>query len=176
VNGHRLYADDVRNLQYRLRVGAADHELRLVHVPGTNGTPYLFGAGPQRRPIEIGSFHIATTPVTQALWLHVMGANPAKWPDLRCPVENVSWEHITQSGGFLDRINASAVLTAVAGSARTLRFRLPSESEWEYAARGRRRVVRPAMAPRRSGGAGAPGLAGWMAAGEPHSKDVAAPL
>jgi len=136
VNGHRLYADDVRNLQYRLRVGAADHELRLVHVPGTNGTPYLFGAGPQRRPIEIGSFHIATTPVTQALWLHVMGANPAKWPDLRCPVENVSWEHITQSGGFLDRINASAVLTAVAGSARTLRFRLPSESEWEYAARG----------------------------------------
>src|SRR5262245_27767710 len=110
-------------LQYGWRLGDGEHELRFVQVPGTNGTPYLFGAGPHRRSIEVRAFHIATTPVTQALWVHVMGANPAVRPDLRCPVENVSWEHVTQTGGFLERINASALLPAVAGADRASRFR-----------------------------------------------------
>jgi formylglycine-generating enzyme required for sulfatase activity len=51
-------------------------------------------------------------------------------------VDNISWSDITAAGGFLDRINSSAILTSVAGSDTRLRFRLPSESEWEYAARG----------------------------------------
>jgi hypothetical protein len=38
---------------------------------------------------------MASTPVTQALWTHVMGSNPAVRPDLRSPVENVSWDDIT---------------------------------------------------------------------------------
>lgn len=43
---------------------------------------------------------------------------------------------MTGPGGFLDRINASAALSAVSAAAPQARFRLPSEAEWEYAARG----------------------------------------
>jgi formylglycine-generating enzyme required for sulfatase activity len=111
-------------------------ELVLAWVPGTSGAPYRFGHGASRREVQLAGFHMGTTPVTQALWERVMGENPAVQPDLRCPVENVSWEHITDPGGFLDRINASDVLTSVAAGDSTLRFRLPTEAEWEYAARG----------------------------------------
>src|SRR5882672_2547829 len=81
------YAWGVSTLTYEFRAGDAEHELRLVPVPGTKGTPYLFGAGPNRRPIEVRDFHIAITPVTQALWMHVMGSNTAERSDLRRPVE-----------------------------------------------------------------------------------------
>ena len=104
--------------------------LQFVHVRGTSGTPFLFGAGEQCLPVEIRDFEIATTPVTQALWMRVMGSTRTQNPRLHDPVTDVSWHDITGPHGFLERLNAS---DPAAGGGR---FRLPSETEWEYAARG----------------------------------------
>jgi len=94
-------------LDYKWQADGAEHIFRLVQVQGTNGKPFRFGRYPSRRPIHIREFYISTTPITQALWLQVMGTNPARDSCMRCPVENVSWKQITDPGGFLDRINAS---------------------------------------------------------------------
>lgn len=70
------------------------------------------------------SYLLGETEVTQRLWLAVMGTNPSKhMGDLDKPVENVTWPDCQE---FITHLNA---LTGQ-------NFRLPSEAEWEYAARG----------------------------------------
>lgn len=69
-------------------------------------------------------FSLQVTPVTQALWLAVMGANPSEFTQegLDRPVENVSWLGCQV---FIDRLNLMG----------TDKYRLPTEAEWEYACR-----------------------------------------
>ena len=131
----------MNNLNYRWRLDGADHSFVMNFVEGTKGRQFLFGECQSSRAIKIPDFFIATIPVTQALWTLVMGAdrNPSHFRGDRRPVENVSWHDVTDRGGFLSRINSSEILTEMtrqlSGDSKA-GFRLPSETEWEYAARG----------------------------------------
>lgn len=74
--------------------------------------------------VTLSSYYIHKYEVTQALWLAVMGSNPSHFTgDLSRPVEMVTWNDCQE---FIDKLNK------MTGK----HFRLPTEAEWEYAARG----------------------------------------
>ena len=101
----------MKKITYTWKTDHSDRALDLVHGEGTAGRPYLFGEGEVRRAIEVAGFYIATVPVTQALWTHVMGAgnNPSIRRGDSRPVENVSWD------GCIGFRLALAVLTLALG-------------------------------------------------------------
>ena len=69
-------------------------------------------------------FYIGKHEVTQAEWTKVMGSNPSHFGNCeRCPVEGVDFYQVNT---FLSRLNAGTT---------SMRFRLPTEAEWEYACR-----------------------------------------
>jgi formylglycine-generating enzyme required for sulfatase activity len=73
--------------------------------------------------VTLSSFYIAQTEVTQALWQAVMGDNPSHFTGDLLPVENVSWNDCQQFVAALNDLTGQ-------------KFRLPTEAEWEFAARG----------------------------------------
>lgn len=103
-------------------------EMALVFVAGGSfDMGDAFGDGfANERPVHevcVDDFYIGKYPVTQAQWQHVMGINPACFQSGDdYPVENVSWDDIQV---FIEALN-----NTVAGI-----YRLPTEAEWEFAAR-----------------------------------------
>ena len=73
--------------------------------------------------VTLSDYYIGETEVTQELWTAVMGNNPSYYKGNNKPVEQVSWNDCQK---FITKLNQ---LTGK-------NFRLPTEAEWEYAARG----------------------------------------
>ena len=76
--------------------------------------------------VTLSDYYIGETEVTQELWVAVMGDNPSRFTgNMQRPVERVTWEDCQT---FIRKLNR---LTGA-------NFRLPTEAEWEFAARGGR--------------------------------------
>ena len=73
--------------------------------------------------VTLSDYYIGETEVTQALWKAVMGSNPSYFKGDNLPVECVSYNDVKE---FITKLNQKTGKT----------FRLPTEAEWEYAARG----------------------------------------
>lgn len=78
---------------------------------------------PTRCVTLTNDYYIGKYEVTQALWQAVMGSNPSNRKGDNLPVEEVSWDDCLE---FISKLNRMTGKT----------FRLPTEAEWEYAARG----------------------------------------
>lgn len=106
-------------------------EINMVKVEGGTFTMGASGADTDANDNEypahivtLSDYYICTTEVTQQLWRAVMGSNPSNnTGDVLCPVENVSWNMCQE---FLTKLNQMTGQN----------FRLPTEAEWEFAARG----------------------------------------
>ena len=72
--------------------------------------------------VSLKPYKIGVTEVSQALWKAVMGSNPSLNQGDDLPVENVTWYDVQE---FIAKLNAES----------GMHFRLPTEAEWEYAAR-----------------------------------------
>jgi formylglycine-generating enzyme len=84
-------------------------------------------------------FYLSQYPVTQALWEVIMAKDsPSGFKDSNRPVEKVSWNTICQTGGFLDKLNKKRETEGLLAEKKFegMEFALPSEAQWEYAARG----------------------------------------
>ena len=73
--------------------------------------------------VTLSDYYIGKCEVTQELWEAVMGSNPSRFKGAQKPVERVNWNDCQE---FVSRLNRLTGRT----------FRLPTEAEWEYAARG----------------------------------------
>ena len=91
-------------------------KIELVKVEG--GTVNI-----KNSTIKVETFSIGKTEVTQELWQAVMGSNPSNNKGSNLPVEEVSWNDCQE---FIRKLNAMTGYN----------FRLPTEAEWEFAARG----------------------------------------
>ena len=123
-------------------VGNVSFEMKRVEggtfIMGAVSTdPYKFDDEEPRHTVTVNSFAMGETEVTQLLWEAVMGSNPLEeddfydpsiYVDSYKPVSNISYNDAEE---FCNKLT-----TALKSQLNGAKFRLPTEAEWEYAARG----------------------------------------
>ena len=119
-----------REETYILQPHGDDNHTPLPELVFIEGGTFQMGSGDgndDEQPIHtvfVDDFHLAKYEVTQKQWFSIMGTNPSYFNDCdNCPVESVSWVNVQE---FLAKLNEKTGQN----------FRLPTEAEWEYAARG----------------------------------------
>jgi formylglycine-generating enzyme required for sulfatase activity len=125
-----LRANDKLTQSIRLEKGP-DINIDMVFVEGgcfdMGCTSEQTDCDDDEKPVHrvcVDDFYISRTEVTQKQWREVMENNPSRFNGCdNCPVENVSWNDVQE---FIKKLNQKT----------NGNFRLPTEAEWEYAARG----------------------------------------
>jgi len=108
----------------RIEIPRLDFEPEMIFVEGGTFMMGKKGIAEPVHEVTLSDFYIGKYPVTQAQWQAVMGANPSYFKGCDdCPVEKVSWEDVQE---FIKKLNAKTGKN----------YRLPTEAEWEYVARG----------------------------------------
>ncbi|MCD4780963.1 MAG: SUMF1/EgtB/PvdO family nonheme iron enzyme, partial [Candidatus Omnitrophica bacterium] len=130
VNVDRLLQVSPRLIPFNPLVIYADYTnsigIKFVHIK--NGE-FMMGSkeSEDEQPIHNVTidrpFYFGIFPVTQREWKAIMGDNPSQFKGDDLPVENVSWNDVQE---FIKKLNKKG---------NTHKYRLPSEAEWEYAAR-----------------------------------------
>ena len=113
---------------------SGDVKLELVKIKagsfwmgGPEGEAGRYDDETRHRVTLTKDFYLGRTEVTQAQWEAVMGNNPSNWKGDKLPVEQVTWYDAMK---FCEKLNDMG--KAPAG----WKFTLPTETQWEYAARG----------------------------------------
>ena len=125
--GTRVVVNDEHHFQ-TFKVGGVWFDMIFV-----KGGTFMMGAAADdttaeadekpQHPVTLSDYYIGQTEVSQWLWRTVMGSNPSTFKGDKLPVENVTW---AECQTFV------AKLSQMTG----YNFRLPTEAEWEYAAKG----------------------------------------
>jgi formylglycine-generating enzyme required for sulfatase activity len=105
---------------------ASDLNIEMIFVEGGTFRMGSNDGKSDEKPVHtvtLSDFYVGKTEVTQKQWRNIMGNNPSYFNCDNCPVELVSWNDIQ---GFIQTLNKKT----------NRNYRLPTEAEWEYAARG----------------------------------------
>ncbi|HCC37564.1 MAG TPA: hypothetical protein DEQ14_08085, partial [Treponema sp.] len=126
-------------------------EPEMVQVAGGSFAMGDIGDGAPSHTVSVSGFLMGKYEVTQTEWMEIMGSNPGSFEGESLPVENITWYDAVE---FCNRLSEQAGLTPVytisgrtfdSGSITSAMviadwsangYRLPTEAEWEYAARG----------------------------------------
>jgi len=155
-------------LSYATPTAITGYELRLIsagdfQMGSAESEEGRFNDEDQHHVTLTNNYWIGRTEVTQGLWKEVMKENPSSYPACgsNCPVDNVTWcDAITFANklseiegldmaytvpaglkvGLSDRA-CNAVSMDISVNWRANGYRLPSEAEWEYAARGNQQAL-----------------------------------